>query len=127
MLFLTTYIFDPLPEEIVFALAIFFVPAAILWGIARSKVLGDRTNLLVRSLAYGFGGTGLLLAFSIFVALGTLQGHYHLYGISKVDPLFWLVTALGGPLGFTVSVVFISVASFVFLTYRGSSKPKIGF
>ncbi len=127
MLLLTTYIFDPSPEEIVFALAIFFVPAAILWGITRSKVLGHRTNLLARSVAYGFGGTGLLLAFSIFVALGTLQGHYHSYGISKLDPLFWLVIALGGPLGFTVSVVFISVASFVFLTYRGSSKSRVGF
>lgn len=127
MLLLTTYIFDPSPAEVVFALAIFFSPAAILWGITRSKVLGYRMDLLASSLAYGFGGTGLLLAFSLFIALGTLQGHYHSYAISKVDPLFWLVIALGGPLGFTVSVVFISVASFVFLTYRGSSKSRVGF
>ncbi|MFN0108577.1 MAG: hypothetical protein ACKVZH_06950 [Blastocatellia bacterium] len=119
MFLLTTYIFDPPPEEVVFALAIFFVPAAILWGIARSKTLAHKSHLLVMSLAFGFGCTGMLLAFSIFAAMG--NRHYRFYDI---DPLFWLTEALGIPVGFACSIISISLASFAFLKYRSRSSLK---
>jgi hypothetical protein len=111
MRFLTTYIYDPPIWLIVLGLAIFLVPAAILWGIARSHIHNTRLNLILKSVALGLMGTAALVAFSICRATGTLAGHYHLYTVSRIDPMFWLVSNLNFPAASAVSVVVLTLIS----------------
>jgi hypothetical protein len=109
MLFLTTYIYDPPIWLVVLGLAIFLIPSAILWGIARSQTQSPRAVLILKSLSSGFAGTAVLVAFSIYRASGTLIGHYHLY--TEMDPMFWLASQLNFPLASIVSVGVLTLIS----------------
>ena len=92
---LNTYIFSPDSEFILVWFSIFFIPAAILWGIAKSAVLSSKTNQVLRSLSLGIVFTALMFSVHVIMVMGTLQGMYHLYSISEYDLYSQLAKAIG--------------------------------
>lgn len=115
MLCLTTYAYDPEPLAVVLGLSIFLVPAAVLWGVAKSQIYSFKVSLILKSLSLGLTSTALLVGVSIILASGTLAGHYHLYDISRFDLMFWLVGKLGFPLASVVTTFLSTIISLIVL------------
>jgi hypothetical protein len=52
---------------VVILLSVFLVPAAILWGIAKSELFSFKLNQTLKSLSLGLSGTALLIGLTIFL------------------------------------------------------------
>lgn len=69
---------------VVIVLSVFLVPAAILWGIAKSETFSFKLNQTLKSLSLGLSGTALLIGLTIFL---TEESWFVQYGLVYIPPV----------------------------------------